>query len=97
MIKIQREQLANASVEARPIQDNLGMFSQGTGMLGPFNPPSQGFVFSRASIDMPKNKKKVSKKKNPQDATLRNIRALKARVKSLEEVVARIQTRLLLS
>lgn len=41
--------------------------------------------------------RKIVKKKNPQDATLRNIRALKARVKSLEEVVARIQTRLLLS
>lgn len=37
------------------------------------------------------------KKKNPQDATLRNIRALKARVKVLEDLVNKIHARLLLS
>jgi hypothetical protein len=41
--------------------------------------------------------KKTAKKKNPQDATLRNIRALKARVKVLEDLVNKIHARLLLS
>ena len=35
-------------------------------------------------------KKKTIKKKNPQDATLRNIRALKKRVKSAERHIASI-------
>lgn len=32
------------------------------------------------------------KKKNPQDATLRNINALKKRVKNLEDMLASLQT-----
>lgn len=35
-------------------------------------------------------KKKTTRKRNPQDATLRNVRALKKRVERLEETVKRL-------
>lgn len=39
---------------------------------------------------MKAKKKPATKKRNPQDATLRNINALKKRVSTLEEVIARL-------